>query len=103
MAKLVSVYPSPCSVRCLPSHASLPSKALIGRASNRQTFASASLQPLAQSRHGILDHEFWLAASPARFSQTDSRASVDGLNGNLNKDHKPPDERILKLGKSALF
>lgn len=101
MAKLV-VHPSPCSsVQYLPLHASLPSKVLIARASNRQTFASASLRPLAQPRHGILGDEFCLTASPARFSQTDRRASVDGLNGNLNKDHKPPDERILKLGKSA--
>lgn len=72
-------------------------------AKSRQHFVSPLIHPLASSRHGI-PNEPWLGPlSPTLFSQTRFRPSVsDGLNGNSINDHKPPDERILKLGRSKL-
>ncbi|KAE8365494.1 hypothetical protein BDV27DRAFT_144430 [Aspergillus caelatus] len=68
---------------------------------SRQHFFSPVTYPLASSRHSI-PNEPWLAPlSPTLFSQTRFRPSVsDGLNGNSTSDRKPPDERILKLGRT---
>ncbi|KAE8134047.1 hypothetical protein BDV38DRAFT_273861 [Aspergillus pseudotamarii] len=70
-------------------------------ARSRQHFFSPVTHPLASSRHAI-PNEPWLAPlSPTLFSQTRFRPSVsDGLNGNSISDRKPPDERVLKLGRT---
>ncbi|KAJ5562233.1 hypothetical protein N7461_000994 [Penicillium sp. DV-2018c] len=68
-------------------------------------FASVSRQRLAQPRHGLLN-EPWLppaSVSPLPttyfFSPTRVRRELDGSDPPKN-DHKPPDERTLKLGKT---
>ncbi|KAE8159083.1 hypothetical protein BDV40DRAFT_291214 [Aspergillus tamarii] len=70
-------------------------------ARSRQYILSPVTHPLVSSRHAI-PNEPWLAPlSPTLFSQTRFRPSVsDGLNGNSINDRKPPDERILKLGRT---
>lgn len=102
MPKLVSVNSSPCPVRSL-IHASPPSRLSIPRANRRQIFVSSPVRPLAQPRHEILGDPWFnqtLPLLPTRFSQSDPRASLKGIDGTPKKDHKPPDERIIKLGKS---
>ncbi|KAJ5169063.1 uncharacterized protein N7482_004657 [Penicillium canariense] len=61
---------------------------------------------LAHPRHGILNDP-WLPASSTvplptvHFSPTRERRDLNGLDGAPGKsDHKPPDERVLKLGKT---
>ncbi|EAW08006.1 uncharacterized protein ACLA_027280 [Aspergillus clavatus NRRL 1] len=95
MPKLPSTPPSQ-SVRCL-LQAPRPS---IPHSSPRQHFVCAPIRPLAQPRQGILNDPWPTPAPPTLFSQTDHKASIDGLNGEPKNDHKPPDERILKLGKT---
>ncbi|KAJ5145596.1 uncharacterized protein N7515_000160 [Penicillium bovifimosum] len=76
------------------------------RVSAGRFFASVSRQRLAQPRHGLLN-EPWLppaSVSPLPttyfFSPTRVRRELDGP-GPLKNDHKPPDERTLKLGEIA--
>lgn len=86
------------------SHAQRPSRCSAGR-----SFTFTPRQPLAHPRHGIL-HEPWLSPSPAPasatpfpvayFSPTWVHTGIDGLDGPQNNNHKPPDKRVLKLGKS---
>ncbi|KAF7595163.1 hypothetical protein BBP40_007130 [Aspergillus hancockii] len=67
----------------------------------RQYFVSSPVCRLAHPRHGILNEPRPTPVSPTLFSQTGFRQSIsDELNGNPNNDHKPPDERILKLGRT---
>lgn len=102
MPKLVSVNSSPWPVRSL-LHASRPSKPSIRRANRRQIFVSSPVRPLAQPRHEILGDPCFnqlLPLLPTRFSQSHPRASLEGLDGKPKNDHKPPDERIIKLGKT---
>ncbi|GIC93799.1 uncharacterized protein Aud_010287 [Aspergillus udagawae] len=95
MPKLLSA-PSPQPIRCLLQS---PRRS-ISLSSPCQHFVSSPVRPLAQPRHGILN-EFWpTPVSPTLFSQTHHESSIDGLNGGPQNDHKPPDERILKLGKT---
>ncbi|RMJ27853.1 hypothetical protein PHISP_01273 [Aspergillus sp. HF37] len=99
MPKLLPSHSSPSTVRCLlhapPAAAAVP----VPRTghSHRQTFGSSPSCPLAQPRHGIL-HDPWLSASPTRFSQS-GRHGLDGF-GSPGDEHKAPDERIIKLGKT---
>lgn len=61
--------------------------------------ASSHLRPLAsaQARHDIsLSHSSPNALPPFNFKYS----LTDDLNPKNQNDHKPPDERILKLGKS---
>lgn len=74
-------------------------------AAGRQ-FTSSLRRSLAHPRHGILK-EPWLPPPPSPvplpttyFSPSRVRRDVEGLNGGPQNDHKPPDERVLKLGKS---
>lgn len=103
MPKLISVNSSPCPVRSLLHASPPPSKPSIPRANRRQIFVSSPVRPLAQPRHEVLG-EPWFNQTwpslPTRFSQSDPRASLEGLDGKPKNDHKPPDERIIKLGKS---
>ncbi|KAJ6032468.1 hypothetical protein N7540_003200 [Penicillium herquei] len=59
---------------------------------------------LAQARHGILN-EPWLPTTAAPlpityFSPSRVRRGIDGLDSTGSEEHKPPDERVLKLGKT---
>lgn len=69
-------------------------------------FASLPRRQLAHPRPGILKEPFLppLSANPlpvTYFSPTEVHREVVGLGGSPQKnDHKPPDERDLKLGKS---
>ncbi|KAB8256391.1 hypothetical protein BDV32DRAFT_96912 [Aspergillus pseudonomiae] len=68
---------------------------------SRQHLISPVTHPLAYSHHGISNEPWRTSLSPTLFSQTRFRPSVsDGLNGNSTNDCKPPDERILKLGRT---
>jgi hypothetical protein len=97
MPKLLSTPSPPQPIRCLLQS---PRRS-ISLSSPRQHFVSSPVRPLAQPRHGILS-DFWpTPVSPTLFSQTHHESSIDGLNGGPQNDHKPPDERILKLGKST--
>ncbi|KAJ5105184.1 hypothetical protein NUU61_002531 [Penicillium alfredii] len=89
----------PCTL-CLCLHKP-PSSLRLGR----RTLTSSPRQPLAQPRHGILNEPWLPPASPiphptAYFSPTRTRRELGGLDGNRNNDHKPPDERVLKLGRT---
>ncbi|KAJ5171753.1 hypothetical protein N7492_004346 [Penicillium capsulatum] len=73
---------------------------------HRRGFTISRRRPLAHPRHGLLN-EPWLPPTslgplPATyFSPTQPRGVVEGLGGDLRDDrHKPPDERVLKLGKT---
>ncbi|KAJ5645486.1 hypothetical protein N7507_011497 [Penicillium longicatenatum] len=71
--------------------------------STGRSFASSPRCRLAQARHGILN-EPWLPQSTSPlpttyFSPVRVRRGIDGL-GTQQGDHKPPDERVLKLGKT---
>ncbi|KAE8351652.1 hypothetical protein BDV28DRAFT_15602 [Aspergillus coremiiformis] len=66
-----------------------------------QYFVPSWVFHLTHSRHGILNEPWSTTVSPTLFSQTGFRSSVsDELNGKFNHDHKPPDERILKLRRT---
>ncbi|OJJ35701.1 hypothetical protein ASPWEDRAFT_40933 [Aspergillus wentii DTO 134E9] len=100
MPKLAVVHSPPCAIRTL-LHTSPSPKCPIPRASHRQSFVSSPRRPLAQPRYEVLGDTWLPLATPTTFfSPTGSHASLNGLNGNPNNDHKPPDERILKLGKT---
>ncbi|OJJ44163.1 hypothetical protein ASPZODRAFT_135647 [Penicilliopsis zonata CBS 506.65] len=96
MPKLASAKAPPRTVmRCLlPFHANKSTR--IPFLASRQTFASSPRRPLAQICNGITD-DSWLtpSSSTTTFSSTDRRRS-----GGSEGDHKPPDERTLKLGKT---
>ncbi|RHZ55645.1 uncharacterized protein CDV56_102480 [Aspergillus thermomutatus] len=96
MPKLLSAPSPPQPIRCLLQ---APRKS-VSRSSPRQHFVSSPVRSLAQPRHGILNDSRLTPVSPTLFSQTDHESSIDGLNGGPQNDHKPPDERILKLGKT---
>ncbi|KAL5360187.1 hypothetical protein BJX96DRAFT_184401 [Aspergillus floccosus] len=68
--------------------------------SRRQYFISSPVRPLAQPRHGLLT-EPSLPPNPSstHFSATTPH-SVPDVPSPSPDDHKPPDERILKLGKT---
>lgn len=77
------------------------SRGSISPVRSRQYFVSSPVHPLAHPRHGILNESWPTPVSPTLFSQTGFRPSAsDELNGKLNNDHKPPDERVLKLGRT---
>ena len=71
-----------------------------------QFFVSSPVRPLAHPQHGILhEPEHWQApplGTALRFSPSGRNRSIsDELEGKgSNGERKPPDERILKLGKS---
>ncbi|KAJ5885611.1 hypothetical protein N7504_011447 [Penicillium tannophilum] len=70
-----------------------------------RSFASSPRCRLAQARHGILN-EAWLPPQSTvplpttYFSPVGVRRGIDGLETPQKGDHKPPDERVLKLGKT---
>ncbi|CAI7670769.1 unnamed protein product [Penicillium manginii] len=84
------------------AQAQRPSRCSAGR-----SFTFTPRQPLAHPRHGILQ-EPWLSPAPASgtplpityFSPTRVRTGIDGLDGPQKNNHKPPDKRVLKLGKT---
>ncbi|KAJ5584140.1 uncharacterized protein N7459_003940 [Penicillium hispanicum] len=70
-------------------------------------FTSSPRRRLAQPRHGILNEPCLPQPSPVSlpttyFLPTRPRREVDGLSGCPRKesDYKPPEERVLKLGKT---
>ncbi|KAE8378707.1 hypothetical protein BDV26DRAFT_280859 [Aspergillus bertholletiae] len=66
-----------------------------------QRFISPLAHPPATSYRGIPNDPWLTPLSPTLFSKTQSRPSVsNGLTGNSPNDHEPPDERILKLGRT---
>lgn len=81
---------------------SLPNKS----PASARSFASLSRQQLAQPRHGLLNEPWLPPASDSPlpttyFSPSRVRRELDGGEGTPQRnDHKPPDERTLKLGKS---
>ncbi|KAJ5090361.1 hypothetical protein N7532_009045 [Penicillium argentinense] len=86
------------ALRLRPLHLQHPSRP--GR-----SFTFTPRLPLAHPRHGILS-EPWLpptSSTPlptAYFSPTKVCSGIDGLDNGPQNDHKPPDERVLKLGKT---
>ncbi|KAL4898392.1 hypothetical protein BDV59DRAFT_3470 [Aspergillus ambiguus] len=87
----------------LPHHPGFAQTSL-SRPIQRQYFVSSPIRPLAQPRHVPLT-EPWPASglSPTLFSPTTPHLSVtDGPANDPDNKHKPPDERILKLGKNIL-
>ncbi|PKY02437.1 hypothetical protein P168DRAFT_291585, partial [Aspergillus campestris IBT 28561] len=67
-----------------------------------QFFVSSPIRPLAHPQHGILhEPEHW-QTPPLRFSPSGRNRSIsDELEGKgSNGERKPPDERVLKLGKT---
>lgn len=82
---------------------SSPRLRLLRSHQQQQPFSSTSCAFLAQPYYNSLEDELWFAPSPASlFSSTRGQGGPvpDGLNGGASGDHKPPDERVLKLGKS---
>ncbi|OGE51423.1 hypothetical protein PENARI_c013G02699 [Penicillium arizonense] len=81
---------------------SLPNKS----PASARSFVSLSRLQLAQPRHGLLN-EPWLPPASASllpttyFSPSRVRGELDGEERTPQRnDHKPPDERTLKLGKT---
>ncbi|GES66643.1 hypothetical protein BO94DRAFT_626472 [Aspergillus terreus] len=90
MPKLV-LPRSPPSPRALHANTSL---------SRRQYFISSPIRPLAQPRDGLLNEPSLLPnPTSTLFSATTPHPIPDGPSPSPD-DHKPPDERILKLGKT---
>jgi hypothetical protein len=90
----------------LPSHSRSLRLALQPSRAAGRSVTSSPRRTLAHPRHGILNDP-WLPAPStvplptAYFSPTGVRKDLNGLGGGPgNNDHKPPDERVLKLGKS---
>lgn len=87
-----------------PSH---PRLHLALKPSAVRPFTHSRRRSLAHPRHGILK-EPWLPSPSLRpfptayFSPTRIRSQLDGLGEGPQNEHKPPDERILKLGKSKI-
>ncbi|GKZ38870.1 hypothetical protein AbraIFM66950_011418 [Aspergillus brasiliensis] len=97
--KLVS-GPAPRALRrrLLPPTTASPIKPPVSR---EQYFVSPSPRTLAQPRPDIIHGPQLTRESPTLFSQTGFRPSPsDPLDGGSKRDHEPPDERILKLGKT---
>jgi hypothetical protein len=91
MPKLV-LPRSPPSPRTLRANTSL---------SRRQYFISSPIRPLAQPQNGLLTEPSLPSnPTPTLFSATTPHPIPDGPSPSPD-DHKPPDERILKLGKST--
>ncbi|KAG2421780.1 hypothetical protein HFD88_005756 [Aspergillus terreus] len=90
MPKLV-LPRSPPSPRTLRANTSL---------SRRQYFISSPIRPLAQPQNGLLTEPSLPSnPTPTLFSATTPHPIPDGPSPSPD-DHKPPDERILKLGKT---
>ncbi|GLI72440.1 hypothetical protein PoHVEF18_000617 [Penicillium ochrochloron] len=92
----------------LPSHSRSLRLALQPSRAAGRSVTSSPRRTLAHPRHGILNDP-WLPAPStvplptAYFSPTGVRKDLNGLGGGPgNNDHKPPDERVLKLGKKIL-
>ncbi|KAJ5911105.1 uncharacterized protein N7473_000408 [Penicillium subrubescens] len=90
----------------LPSHSRSLRLALQPSRAAGRSVTSSPRRTLAHPRHGILNDP-WLPAPStvplptAYFSPTGVRKDLNGLGGGPgNNDHKPPDERVLKLGKT---
>ncbi|KAJ5710671.1 hypothetical protein N7488_004827 [Penicillium malachiteum] len=67
------------------------------------SFTTSPRYRLAQARHGILTEPWLPAAAPlpiTYFSPSEVRRGIDGLDSTDPEEHKPPDERVLKLGKT---
>ncbi|KAL1885522.1 hypothetical protein Plec18167_001016 [Paecilomyces lecythidis] len=64
-----------------------------------RTYVSKASWNLAQLRIGPAEELWFTPSSSHLFSPTGSHA-FDGPNGHANGDHRPPDERIIKLGKT---
>jgi hypothetical protein len=105
MPKSVSLHSSPLAIPIRwtvcrrPSPRSCPGSKII----------PARLRHFSCTSHGLLlaqpyHSELWFSPSSASlFSATRGRShggGPDGLNGGADGDYKPPDERVLKLGKS---
>lgn len=64
-----------------------------------RTYVSNASQNPAQWRIGLHEELWFTPSSPQLFSPTGAGA-FDSPNGDANGGHRPPDERIIKLGKS---
>ncbi|PWY65310.1 hypothetical protein BO70DRAFT_346477 [Aspergillus heteromorphus CBS 117.55] len=97
--KLVVPGPAPpCALRRRPNPPPWTTQSAVSR---QQCFFSPSPPTLAQPRPDIIHGPQLTPVSPTLFSQTGFRPSLsDGLDGGPQPDHKPPDERILKLGNT---
>ncbi|OXV10437.1 hypothetical protein Egran_01812 [Elaphomyces granulatus] len=97
MPKSPSSSSFPLAVRCVVRRST---SAQLGRQFRIQKFASTSPKILAQQCRASLD-ELWFSPSSPRLLVPSSSRRQEGLNGGTpGADHKPPDERILKLGKT---
>ncbi|KAJ9246792.1 hypothetical protein DTO207G8_8633 [Paecilomyces variotii] len=88
--------PIQCALRLSP-RSSRPT-----RSSHRhrpRTYVSNASQNLAQWRIGPHEELWFTPSSPQLFSPTGAGA-FDSPNGDANGGHRPPDERIIKLGKT---
>ncbi|KAL1967276.1 hypothetical protein VTN77DRAFT_3322 [Rasamsonia byssochlamydoides] len=87
-----------CVVRRRPSPRSAPTPARL----RTQPFSSTRYGFLAQPYNSASPDELWFAPSSiSLFSATRGQGGPDGLNGDAGAgDHKPPNERVVKLGKT---
>ncbi|KAJ5693275.1 hypothetical protein N7462_002698 [Penicillium macrosclerotiorum] len=92
----------------LASHSRSLRQALQPSNATGRSFISSPRGLLAHPRHGILNEPWLPQAVPSSiplpttyFSPTGVHRRVERLNGGpRGDDHKPPDERVLKLGKT---
>ncbi|KAH8704238.1 hypothetical protein BGW36DRAFT_99450 [Talaromyces proteolyticus] len=100
----LSFSTSASSVVCTFHRVSAYSHNHYHRAQCRRSFTQATKKPLARARDNILDDIFFSRASATLYSATRPRhgagqiPELDG--GGSHGDRKPPDERVLKLGKT---
>lgn len=83
-----------------------PIKAQIPRRCRSTTSGSSSLRPVLSKRHLAQVRpepisELWFTASSPRVGPADELLGKPPSGGNGGQDHKPPDQRLLKLGKST--
>lgn len=71
----------------------------------RRSFTQATRKPLARAHDAIIDDVFFSRpnSTTTLYSGTGARHGPGIEGGGSDGDRKPPDERVLKLGKSMLI
>lgn len=109
MPKLVHYDPrfSSFASRVALHRASLRNPLLLRLRSRRCSFTQATRKPLARAHDATIDDVFFSRTNAGTlYSGTGTRhgaGHVPGIeDGGSDGDRKPPDERLIKLGKSML-
>lgn len=80
---------------------------LLRRCRRRRSFTQVTRKPLARAHDAILDDVFFSRTNTTLYSGTGPRHGVGHVpgieGGGSDGDRKPPDERVIKLGKSMLI